>query len=326
MDHSDRLFWIVTGALGAAVTAVTMVVLASAPAPQASGGMHREARPAPAPREQQPHRQGSRYSLSAVIKRNQVFASVQGDGAFSRLGEPRPGDWLWSFHESGQTLHDYARTVTNRKTRQRNTIHIQPYADLDPGQRWLVPRLEQFVAAFFQTRVKRLPCRTPSSSWWVSRRQQYDADVVVRQLSRRVGPRSLGILGLLGKDMYAGNLYFVFGLALLHDRACVHSLHRYGANRDLQLLRTLKMSAHELGHIFGIHHCVFYRCVMNGANSINESDGAPLHLCPACLAKLQWNLGFDAHKRYRQLAAFYGKVGLHHEAAFVAARAPEVAQ
>jgi len=326
MERSDRRFWIITSGLGAAVSTMVVLIISAAPPPQASGGepaftLTDDRKPALVKPKK---RKGTRFSLSAVIKRNLIFAKVRGDDAFTRLGEPQPGDWLWSFHEPGQTLDDYAATVTNRKTNRRDTLHLQPYSDLKPMHRRVLGRLEKFVGAYFQTRVRRLPYRAPNSAWWVNRRRQYDANLIVRHLAARAKPRSLGLFGILGQDMFAGDLNFVFGLALLHDRASVHSLNRYGSDPKTLLRHTLKLSAHELGHIFGIKHCVFYRCIMNGANSLAEGAAAPMHLCPVCLAKLKWNVDFDARKRYLQLARFYREVGMEAEASFVKARAAEV--
>lgn len=53
---------------------------------------------------------------------------------------------------------------------------------------------------------------------------------------------------------------------------------------------------------------------MNGANSLAEDDGHPMHLCPVDLKKLQWAIGFDPVARYRNLEAFYRTRGLKAEA------------
>ncbi len=61
------------------------------------------------------------------------------------------------------------------------------------------------------------------------------------------------------------------------------------------------MLAHETSHMFGLAHCTFFNCLMNGSNHLAESDRRPLHLCPVCLRKLQWSVGFDVRERYRAL-------------------------
>ncbi len=61
------------------------------------------------------------------------------------------------------------------------------------------------------------------------------------------------------------------------------------------------MLAHETGHMFGLAHCIYFNCLMNGSNHLAESDRRPLHLCPVCLRKLQWSIGFDVVARYGAL-------------------------
>jgi hypothetical protein len=40
-------------------------------------------------------------------------------------------------------------------------------------------------------------------------------------------------------------------------------------------------------------------------------------MCPECLRKLRWGLGFDFAKRYRKLGRLYRKLGWDKEAEFV---------
>lgn len=96
----------------------------------------------------------------------------------------------------------------------------------------------------------------------------------------------------------------------------------------LVLRRTMKILAHELSHLFGLKHCIYYQCVMNGWASLEEMDKSPLHLCPICLRKLhhrvvpllpvpqkgtqiRHDLVLD---RYRKLAALMQEWGLEEEA------------
>jgi len=58
---------------------------------------------------------------------------------------------------------------------------------------------------------------------------------------------------------------------------------------------------HEIGHMFGLKHCVFYDCVMNGSNHLEESKKRTFHLCPVCLRKLQSVVGFNIAERYKTL-------------------------
>jgi archaemetzincin len=106
-------------------------------------------------------------------------------------------------------------------------------------------------------------------------------------------------------------------------RVGIYSLARYdpafwgedrGRNyRDAILRRSCKVLVHETAHMFGLPHCIYYECVVNGSNHLGETDAKPQHLCPVCLRKLHHGIGFDALQRYRDLAAFYRRHGWFEE-------------
>ena len=69
--------------------------------------------------------------------------------------------------------------------------------------------------------------------------------------------------------------------------------------------------------MYGLKHCIYYHCVVNGSNNMAESDAQPLHLCPVCLRKLHFATGFDLLQRYDDLHAFYQRADLEREAAWI---------
>jgi archaemetzincin len=77
--------------------------------------------------------------------------------------------------------------------------------------------------------------------------------------------------------------------------------------------------------MFSLAHCIFFRCILNGSNHLQESDSRPLFLCPVCLRKLQFSIGFDVLDRYDKLFNFYRKVGFDDEARWVAGRLKRIA-
>jgi archaemetzincin len=130
-------------------------------------------------------------------------------------------------------------------------------------------------------------------------------------------------------DLYPHDTWsFVFGEALLDDRVGVFSVARYDpafygkptADPTLLLRRSCKVLAHEACHMLGMLHCVFFNCLMNGSNHLEESDRRPLHLCPVDLRKLQWTLGFDIADSYRRLLEFWRKAGVDDEAEWIQRR------
>jgi len=70
------------------------------------------------------------------------------------------------------------------------------------------------------------------------------------------------------------------------------------------LLRSCRLLTHEIGHLFGIDHCIYYECLMNGSGHLEEDFSQPLFLCPVDLRKLLQLVGFDVIQRYEQLLEF----------------------
>ena len=85
----------------------------------------------------------------------------------------------------------------------------------------------------------------------------------------------------------------------------------------LMLKRSLSVMAHETGHMLNIEHCVYFQCIMNGANSLTESDKQPIYECPCCLRKFQFHLKFQTHKRYFELWDFYERFDFVEESIWV---------
>ena len=78
---------------------------------------------------------------------------------------------------------------------------------------------------------------------------------------------------------------------------------RCSARASVVLRRSCAVLTHEVGHLFGLKHCIFFDCLMNGSNSSEESERRSLHLCPVCLRKLHASLAFDPVARAGSLAA-----------------------
>lgn len=65
--------------------------------------------------------------------------------------------------------------------------------------------------------------------------------------------------------------------------------------------RACKTMTHEIIHMFGIRHCIFHECLMNGTNKMEEGDLKPFILCPICNRKLQYAIGFNIKERFENL-------------------------
>jgi len=236
------------------------------------------------------------------------------EALFEPMGEPQPGDWLYVRDEPGQSFEAYTLSSPNRKGGGRDRIYVVPMGGVAESEPGLMPMLEAFVGAFFDTPVTLAEAQPVPREALNAKRKQHDAHVILEHLAESLPADAAACIGFLEYDLYFAGLNFVFGLGAFNDRRTgVYSLARYrfeyiNQAKDVTLAkRALKVAVHELSHIFGLPHCRRWRCVMNGSNSIAESDARPLFLCPECLKKLQWNLGFDPLKRYERLASFYSR-------------------
>ncbi|KAI9925231.1 hypothetical protein ASPWEDRAFT_121155 [Aspergillus wentii DTO 134E9] len=72
----------------------------------------------------------------------------------------------------------------------------------------------------------------------------------------------------------------------------------------LWLARMCRTASHELGHCFGIDHCVYYACIMQGSASLSEDARQPPYLCPIDLSKILHATGTTSSDRYRSLLEY----------------------
>ena len=79
---------------------------------------------------------------------------------------------------------------------------------------------------------------------------------------------------------------------------------RLEATTGLWLSRVCQTASHELGHCFGIDHCVYYACAMQGTSSLAEDVRQPPYLCPVDLAKVLKATDADERERYQALLSF----------------------
>ena len=222
------------------------------------------------------------------------------DKGFERLAPPRRGEWRSLFQERPQSFEDYVARCANRRTSGRAAFVLQPLGAVAAD----VAAMADYAAAFFGLEARVLaPIPLPESAHVFPRDQHRSSDIL-SHLADRAPADALVYLGITERDLFAPGKKFVFGEGSLKGRTGVCSLARLeGSDR-----RALKLMTHEAGHILSIAHCTAWRCVMQGSNTLEESDGHPLHLCPDDLRKLAWNTGVDLVSRYRALAALYSRL------------------
>lgn len=261
---------------------------------------------------------------------------------FEPILAPKPGDWLAVHPESGQTFDDFVRSKPKKPDGTRGKIYLQPLGGFPMDRSPSVEILREYAAAYFAMNAEIFspleahPAKlTTRHNPHTGRRQILTTDILTL-LKRKLPPDAFCLLAVTMEDLYPEPSWnFVFGQASLRDHVGVFSFARYDPTfygeergkeyRGVLLRRSCKVLVHETAHMFSLAHCIFFRCVLNGSNHLQESDSRPLSLCPVCLRKLQFSIGFEVVDRYRRLLDFYGKVAFDSEAQWVANRLKRIA-
>jgi archaemetzincin len=210
----------------------------------------------------------------------------------------------------------------------------------------VLDQLAEFASVFFSTPVKIL--RTESFSKRVQHRTnefsglvQVHAGQILDEMIKRVPPDSFCTAAITMCDLYPRESWnFVFGLANMEKHVGVYSLARYmpgfdegivsstadmsSRQKSVLLKRSCLLMCHEMCHMFGMHHCIYFHCLMNGANHYAECENTPLRLCPVCLRKLHSSCRFDIVDRYSELGHFCKHSGMKTEAEWFQMRSARI--
>ncbi len=276
---------------------------------------------------------GERASLP-----DDVQAALDHRRDYAAAPTPHGDDWLITNKEPGQTFTQWERGGFNRPDARRHVLYLQPLGELPAARTPPLADLAEVVHAYFQLEVRVLPAvdlatvaataRTNPSSG----KPQVLAPDVLRWLRLHVPEDAYALMAVTMTDLYPDPAWnFVYGLATFTDRVGVQSFARYDPAfydeprpadwRRMVARRSAQVLLHEIGHMFGLYHCIYWSCVMAGANHQGEFDAQPLHACPVELRKLWVAVGFDVAARETALAAAWQRLDQPDEAAWSTRRA-----
>lgn len=236
-----------------------------------------------------------------------------------KLEKPVFGDWLFSHKEKGQSFEQFVRTKHVVPNEEENIIYLKPIGKFDALQLKQIELVRQYLQIFFQLETKVLENVSNDIIPNHARRigdvgqEQFLAGYILDDVLKEENPnKRIALMAITEKDLYPKPEWnYVFGLASYRDKVAVSSIHRLqdktlkGADFNLCLDRLLKICSHEIGHMFGLHHCIDADCVMNGTNSLVETDEHTLRLCSNCQRKLNSGFKYDNKKRLLELEKYF---------------------
>ncbi len=166
----------------------------------------------------------------------------------------------------------------------KTTVMLQPFANFAARE------TEQVRAALLKIyRVDIVIAKSvnlPANAYY-NPQKRYSADALISFLSDKKGNVTT-IIGLTNQDIFTAkgsNKYWgVMGLGTLNADAGIVSIFRLH-HGEVQLSELVKLTAHELGHNFGLPHCPDKTCIMADAEGHN-SFYREIGLCEKCRQKL----------------------------------------
>ena len=149
----------------------------------------------------------------------------------------------------------------------------------------------------FRKSVTEINLQIYTDSLYSSERKQYYSTGFIEQAIAMAPQINGKILMLTELDIYVPVLTFLFGEAQLNGKISIVSVCRLHeefysgiTNNELLFERTEKEVLHELGHNYGLIHCLDWDCVMHSSNSVEEVDIKGHTYCNICKSLLGKNL------------------------------------
>lgn len=236
----------------------------------------------------------------------------------TKLSEPNAGEWRETRKEKFQTYEDFIKTKKFVPSNNQNTIYLLPIGDFNALESKKIKQNSVYLEKYFQLKIKILKPISDNlipknARRTVDNHEQLLAGYILDHLLLKNKPKdALVMMAITQKDLYPKPEWnYVFGLASYQKGIGVTSMYRFhdgnlnNTNFNKSLLRLNKISSHEIGHMFGLNHCLNAVCVMNGTNSLPETDKHYARLCSLCQKKLNSSLKYDNQKRLSELNQYF---------------------
>jgi len=133
-----------------------------------------------------------------------------------------------------------------------------------------------------------LPFFAPPPAVFDKGRQQYDAGKMLQAFSALELERFKKVVAVCTVDLFVPILTHVHGEAQQGGKFAIVSLFRLDKNpiraKPTSALyeRAVKVTLHEIGHLFNLFHCEDKSCLMHFSSTLDQLDATPIYFCRYC--------------------------------------------
>jgi len=160
---------------------------------------------------------------------------------------------------------------------------------------YLLRRLILTLSHIFREVKVFYPLINVENSYSITRRQYHSTHILESVIKSSASTQGYHLI-LTELDLFVPVLTYIFGEAQLKGRYSIVSLRRLheefyseDSNDEILFERTRKEVLHELGHNFGLHHCIDWDCVMHSSNNVEEVDIKGEYYCRFCVNEIREN-------------------------------------
>jgi len=160
----------------------------------------------------------------------------------------------------------------------------------------LLSKIQKILESVFKSNINILNINLELNKFYSDERKQYYSTQILSEVIKLTPENNDNLIILTGIDLYVPVLTYIFGEAQLKGKYSIVSVRRLHeefytgvSNDELLFERTVKEILHELGHNFGLLHCLDWDCVMHASNDVEEVDIKGSFYCKSCYESISFN-------------------------------------
>jgi len=158
----------------------------------------------------------------------------------------------------------------------------------------LLQNLVYELSRRFSSDVEVIDLRLNIDNFFSHERKQYFSTQIIAEAMKLTDSYNGKVVILTDVDIFVPALTFIFGEAQLNGKHSILSVCRLyeefysnASDKNLLLSRTIKEALHELGHCYGLRHCLDWDCVMHSSPGIEEVDIKGISYCRNCVSSIE---------------------------------------